>query len=155
MRNIMVKSYQLNTLVLDSIIKDLKETDTLEKIGQSNTIGWILGHILLGRGSVLNMLKIDYQKMDDEEEYKRGSMKNNNIKLDLLKALNEFKKRGTQIEEAIKNIKETILNEEINDKLPGGGNQVKDAILFSAWHETFHIGQIDLILAALGKGGIR
>ncbi len=155
MRNIMLKNYQLNTLILDSLLKNLKETDTLEKTGQSNTIGWILGHIIIGRGSVLNMLKIDYQKMDDEEEYKRGSMKNNNIKIDPIKAMVEFKKRGTQIEEAIININETLLDEEINYKLPGGGNQVKDAILFSAWHETFHIGQIDLILAALGKGGIK
>jgi uncharacterized damage-inducible protein DinB len=155
MRNVMAKNYRINTIVLNDIIKDLNEPYTLEKTGQSNTIGWILGHIILGRGSVLNLLKVDYQKTDDEERYKRGSVKNNSIKIDLSKAMAEFKKRGTQIEKAIMNLNDAILNEEINSTLPGGGNRIKDAVIFSAWHETFHIGQIDLILAALGKGGIK
>lgn len=155
MGNVIAKSYQLNTMILSDILKDLNEHDTIEKTGQSNTIGWILGHILLGRGSVLDLLKIDYQKMDDEEKYKRGSVKNSSIKIDISKAMAEFKKRGTQIEKAIMNINDAILNEEIKSKLPGGGNRIKDAVIFSAWHETFHIGQIDLILAASGKGGIK
>ena len=155
MRDAMIKNYQLNTLVLDSILKDLKEPDSLGKTGQSNTIGWIFGHIILGRGSILNLLKIDYQKMDKEEKYKRGSIKDSNVKLDPLEGMAVFIKRGTLIEEAIQHIDEVKLNEEIGYKLPGGGDRVKDAILFTAWHETFHIGQIDLILSAVGKGGIK
>jgi len=155
MRNMLVKGYQINTLVLEDIIKNLKEQDTLSKTGNSNTIGWILGHILAGRGSVLNLLKIKYEKLDNEEQYKRGSEKKDDIKIDPVKAMAVFKERGKQIEEAVMQADESVLDEEISYKLPGGGSRVKDAIHFSAWHETFHIGQIDLILAALGKGGIK
>jgi len=155
MRNMLVKGYQINTLVLEDIIKNLNEQDTLSKTGNSNTIGWILGHILAGRGSVLNLLKIKYEKLDNEEQYKRGSEKKDDIKIDPVKAMAVFKERGKQIEEAVMQADESVLDEEISYKLPGGGSRVKDAIHFSAWHETFHIGQIDLILAALGKGGIK
>jgi uncharacterized damage-inducible protein DinB len=155
MRDAIVKSYQLNTQVLEMIIKDLNAQDTLYKTGQSNTIGWILGHILASRGSMLCLLKTDYEKMENEEQYKRGSEKKDNIKIDPLKAMALFKERGKQIEEALMHADGSVLDEEISYKLPGGGSRVMDAIHFSAWHETFHIGQIDLILAALGKGGIK
>ena len=155
MRNVIAKSYQLNTMILSDILKDLNEHDTLNKTGQSNTIGWILGHILASRGSMLSLLKTNYEKTENEEQYKRGSEKKDHIKIDPVKAMALFKERGKQIEEALMHADESVLDEEIAYKLPGGGNQVKDAIQFSAWHETFHIGQIDLILAASGKGGIK
>ncbi|MEJ2545095.1 MAG: DinB family protein [Calditrichaceae bacterium] len=155
MRDSMVKSFQINTLVLDSLIKDLKVPDSLLRTGQSNTIGWILGHILASRGSMLSLLKTNYEKTENEEQYKRGSEKKDHIKIDPVKAMALFKERGKQIEEALMHADESVLDEEITYKLPGGGSRVKDAIHFSAWHETFHIGQIDLILAASGKGGIK
>ena len=137
------------------MIKDLSKQDTLGKTGVSNTIGWILGHIILYRGSVLKLLQIDYDKMGNEEIYKRGSEKDDMLKIDPQNAMDVFEKRGKQIEKAIKEIDDEILDTEIRYKIPGGGNRIRNAIVFSSWHETFHIGQIDLILAANGKGGIK
>ncbi|MEJ2055290.1 MAG: hypothetical protein P8X42_15350, partial [Calditrichaceae bacterium] len=94
MINAIVKTYQVNTQVLEMIIKDLNAQDTLSKTGKSNTIGWILGHILASRGSMLRLLKADYEKMENEEQYKRGSEKKDNIKIDPLKAKALFKERG-------------------------------------------------------------
>ena len=154
-RSIITNGYQLNTIVLKELIKDLNEQDTLLKTGESNTIGWILGHIILSRGSVLKLLQIGYDKMNSEENYKRGSEKNDLIKIDPQNAMDVFERRGKLIVNAVKDVDEKILDIEIKYNMPGGGNTVKDAILFSSWHETFHIGQIDLILAANCKGGIK
>lgn len=154
-KSVIVSSYRLNTIILIELTKDLNDQDTSLKTGDSNTIGWILGHIILSRGSVLKLLEEDYDKVNDEEKYKRGSEKNSNIKIDIKDTSAEFEKRGRQIINAIKSIDEEILSRELKYKLPNGGNTIRDAIVFSSWHETFHIGQIDLILAANGKSGIR
>lgn len=154
-RSIIKNRYRLNTIVLKELIKTLNEQDTLLKTGNSNTIGWILGHIILSRGSVLKLLQMDYDKMNSEENYKRGSEKNDMINIESQNAMDVFERRGKQIVNAVKEVDEKILDIEIKYNMPGGGNTVKDAILFSSWHETFHIGQIDLILAANGRGGIK
>ena len=39
-------------------------------------------------------------------------------------------------------------------KLPFSGDDLENLIHFLTWHETFHLGQIDLIKAAAGRGGI-
>jgi hypothetical protein len=140
---------------LSELIKDLSDDDTLLRTGDSNTIGWILGHINLSRGSILKLLDIDYDKTNDEEKYKRGTEKNINIKIDINNIKIEFDKRGKHIINTIKTIDEEILNREIKYELPNGGNTIRDAIAFTSWHETFHIGHIDLILTANGKGGIK
>lgn len=149
------RTFTGNTHFLKSMLSGLDDNDMLLKTGESNTIGWILGHITWTRGSLLKMLNEPDEIKDWEKQFVRGVVKNTEIKVNLEQVLNEFSKRGEAIVKAIEALDEDGLKKDIGFELPGGGRDIGTFIAFAAWHETFHMGQIDLIRAATGKGGIK
>ena len=155
MKNEIIQIFKLNTMLLNGMLEKMNEDDTLTKTGNSNTIGWIVGHIIKSRGSALKLLRKEYIEMEDEQRFARGVEKDGSVTVQPELALNKFQKRGANIEIALTAADEQLLNQKINYKLPGVGDTVADALLFTAWHESFHVGQIDLILAAHGKGGVK
>jgi uncharacterized damage-inducible protein DinB len=155
MKNEISQTFKLNTMLLNGMLEKMNEDDTLAKTGNSNTVGWIVGHIIKSRGSALKLFQKGYKELENEQNYARGAEKDGSAKIHPQNALIEFQKRGVEIETALMEAAEQQLQHKIDYKLPGVGDTVADALLFIAWHESFHVGQIDLILTALGKGGIK
>lgn len=143
-----------NTLYLKKMTADLTEEDMLLSAGESNTIGWIIGHILNYRGEILRRMNIPCEKKETEKAFDRGVPKNKNIKINFAESMNDFAVRGGKIAEAIDSLGDEILKQPCGMELPGG-NDIETLISFLSWHETFHLGQIDLIKAAAGKAGIK
>lgn len=127
----------------------------LARTGQSNTIGWILGHLILHRGKTLQLLKIPCEIHESEKAFERGVEKNIELRLDVTQALKDMMSRGEQLVERILELDETDLQRTLDVSFPGGKNDLGSGLSFAAWHETFHIGQIDLIKVAVGMEGIK
>lgn len=155
MNNKLVRSYLGNTFYLKSMLAGLNDEDMLLSTGQSNTIGWILGHIALGRGQILRMLNIDCDIDESEKVFDRGAEKRKDIKISLEETFQRYSVRGEKLTEIISSFNEEDLKRTLDIQLPGGKNDVETFLSFLAWHETFHLGQIDLIKTAVGKGGIK
>jgi len=66
-----------------------------------------------------------------------------------------FLERGELIIFEINKAGDEGLKKNFSGKHPFGGDDIDSMLQFLAWHETFHIGQIDLIKAATGKDGIK
>jgi uncharacterized damage-inducible protein DinB len=155
MNNYISKTYYGNGLYLKGLLKEMTNEDMMLSTGESNTIGWILGHIVHYRGEVARKFKLDCPLGENEKAFGRGAEKNKEIKVDLEKALNDLTMRGQMIINAIEALGSEGLKQKTDITLPGGDGTVGNYLAFLVWHETFHIGQIDLIKAAVGKGGVK
>lgn len=148
-------TYRGNTLYLKGMLENLDQCDMLAKTGESNTIGWILGHITLYRGQLLKIINADCTIEESENRFARGAKKDTDIEINMQHALDRFIQRGEMLVKSIPELTDEQLHRDTGIQVPLGGSQVKDIIGMLAWHETFHLGQIDLIKAANGKGGIK
>lgn len=155
MKTRFINAFRGNTLFLMTILKNLNDDDMMLSTGESNTIGWILGHINHSRGTILQRLKEEVEIREIEKNFERGTKKNKEIKVSLDETLNDFKSRGEKIVSTIEKFSDEDFRKDVGIELPGGKSDVEAMLSFLTWHETFHIGQIDLIKAACGKGGIK
>ena len=154
MKQEIARCYRRNTMLLRAIAGDLGQDGMDLRAGNSNTLGWIIGHLAASRAGVLRLLGDACDTGDDEQPFARGSAKVDHVDIDLTAALNRFKQRGRGIIKGVEAITDDDLARKIGVKLPDGGDTIGDALSFYAWHEALHIGQIDLIRAANGRGGI-
>lgn len=155
MKNRLIRSYQGNSLFLKGILAGLNDEDMLLSTGQSNTIGWILGHITLTRAQILQRLNVECDVEDSEKIFDRGAEKRKDTKMGVEETYNKYASRGEKIATTLNSLSDDDLKRNLDIQLPGGKNDVETFLSFLAWHETFHLGQIDLIKAANGKGGIK
>jgi uncharacterized damage-inducible protein DinB len=155
MNNRLSKTFYGNTIYTKRLIGNMTDEDMLLSTGESNTIGWILGHINYYRGEIARKMKKDCELKEIEKTFERGAPKNKELKINLTETLNDFSARGDLIASAIEELSGEQLKQQLDIELPGGDNSVETYLAFLSWHETFHIGQIDLIKAALGKGGVK
>ncbi len=155
MKTRFINAYRGNTFYLLHLLKGLNDDDMLLSTGESNTIGWIFGHIIYYRGIILQRLKEEIEISESEKNFERGAKKNKELKVNLEESLNNFSSRGDKIITALNEMNDEDFKQNIGMELPGGKNDLEALLLFLSWHETFHLGQIDLIKAACGKGGIK
>ena len=155
MKHEIARNYQKNTGFLQYLLNGLTDDDMLARTGQSNTIGWIVGHLILYRGKTLQLLKIPCEIQESESAFERGVEKNVELKINVEQSLKDLMSRGEQLVNRILELDETDLQHTLEVSLPGGKNDLASHLSFAAWHETFHIGQIDLIKVAVGMEGIK
>ncbi len=155
MKTRFINAYRGNTFFLMNILKDLKDEDMMLSTGESNTIGWILGHITQSRGSLLKRFNKDVEIKEIEKNFERGAIKNKKLKVNLEETLNDFSSRGEMLAKTFEEFTDEDFNKDLGIPMPGGKSDVATVLAFLTWHETVHIGQIDLIKAACGKGGIK
>jgi hypothetical protein len=155
MKDEILRNFKRNTFFLSFLVKDLNEDDVLIKTGSSNNIGWIIGHLVLGRGKILIKLNKECDIQESEKAFERYVEKNQYTKINKEELVQGFISRGKRLFKAIKELNETKLLEPIEFKLPDGGDNLGSYLSFVAWHESFHLGQIDLIKAANGFDGIK
>ena len=97
----------------------------------------------------------EFEIPESENVFKRGAVKNKTIAVDLELSMKVFLERGDKIVNEINKSGEEALLVKFPGKLPFGGDDIGSLLHFLAWHETFHLGQIDLIKTATGKGGLK
>ena len=154
MKNEIVSNYRKNTLIIKHIVDGL-DSEMLLRTGESNTVGWILGHLKFCRGQVLQMLEVECGLTEEEKAFERGVEKNVVMAIDMAETMEGYTARGVSMEQAILALEEDDFKKPIPFELPDGSKDIGGFLSFLAWHETFHIGQIDLIIAATGKGGVK
>lgn len=142
-----------NTGIVKFLLRDMKPADLSRPLGESNTIGWIVGHLAVSRGSLLKAMGQPVDTFSWEAGFGRGAEKKASP-IDLTEILPVFVDRGGQLKEQIPQLTESRLSEKSGRTLPDGGDDLQGYVSFLLWHETFHLGQIDLIQAGLGIGGI-
>lgn len=137
--------------IIEQQTKGLTQADSLLQLPfRANTMNWVLGHVLNGRNTILKQLH-EPPALDETlvNRYKRDSepvtSETEAVPLEtLLAAIADSQDRIvaalTQMTEAELDI---IYNEERQ-------STVGDWLEFQHWHETYHVGQLEILRQLAG-----
>ena len=143
---------RLNQAILHRHTQDLTQADSLvQPPFQANCMNWVLGHILANRDTILNFLGLEKSLSSGEHQlYHRGSERLTDADLasDLPQLLARLEKTKEQILLALETIEPAGLDKTVHF---GEDTPLGEVIDFLFWHETYHIGQLELLRQVAGK----
>lgn len=146
--NIFAHNDRMMELALDGLTDEHATWRT--KKGQGSSIRWIVGHLLSGRVSLLNMLGADLENPFSTlfAADAVGSTGENIPSIARLAA--DWKELATMLAAALANLTpaEALARQEIR---PVADQMVRGVLMFRAWHESYHLGQIGLIRSEVGE----
>lgn len=130
-------------LVLNRNLNDIThEESMITPTGGGNSINWILGHILVSRDDIREMLGLDKLYGDEMKMYHRGAEAVDPKELLQLSSLMEMYNSGQKILE--EKLKEVDLRD--ND-------EKYRMVTFLVFHESYHTGQTGILRRIVGKEG--
>jgi DinB superfamily len=124
------------------------EESLLQPPFRGNCLNWVLGHIVFGRESVLKLLGEDLPWTETEIASYRSNTEpitNAEQALPLEMLLGKLEESHKRILTGLKRITPDKWEAPINDET------VAEKIAFSHWHETYHVGQLELLRQLAGK----
>lgn len=148
MANVYVPGLRFNTRKITDYTRDLDRQQLLTRpYNNVNHFLWILGHITVIRGNLINML--GGKATIDAEESKlfgsRSEISTQDIYPPAEKILSCFEERGNMLCDLLDNITEEKLREESPFKFAFGEKVLGDTLNFLYWHEVTHYGELNYL----------
>jgi hypothetical protein len=141
--NDMVRAFARNTQVIKDQCDGLTNDDSLLQLPfQGNCMNWVLGHIAVHRARVLDLLGAPPLPIPDPTLYDRKSEQLDPQSpgvLQLQDLLTSLDNHETSISDALTGATEAQLAE------------VGRKVFFLYFHETYHVGQTELLRQLAGK----
>ena len=145
----LIGTYIANTWLLNRLIDGVTEEEALRvPSGRINSMNWILGHIISGRHKALTLLEtVDFWDDQRMQMYQTGSAAvvedGQGLKFAELKRELERSQQAleTALERATADLLETVKTTDRGEK------PVWEHVEGLGWHETFHVGQVDILRA--------
>ena len=130
-------------MVLNRNLKDISHTESLvTPPGGGNSLNWVVGHIIVSRDDIRELIGLDKLCGDEMKMYERDTEPVSPDKLiDLGKLLEMYNDGQNILEEKLKS---TDLREE---------NEKYRMVTFLAFHESYHVGQTGILRRIIGKEG--
>jgi hypothetical protein len=130
----------------------LTHADSLMQLPfRSNCLNWVLGHIMVYRDKVLELLgEASILSESEARLYKRESTpitdSDSSVRLEkLLKGLEQSQER---LLAGLKIVTPDTMDERVDE---GKEQTVRERIEFLQWHETYHVGQLEILRQLAGK----
>lgn len=143
------EDFQFTTLLIQNHIAGISDEESLlQPPFEANCLNWVVGHIISRRNSVLETLGLEtLWEEDTQARYFTGSQPITSAvdarPLSLL--LQDLEESQKCIEVALENAADTDLERAVeNDR---GVKPVWEHLEGFHWHETYHLGQLDLLRA--------
>lgn len=145
----LIKDYEFTTMLVHNLVDGLTQEETLAQLPfEVNCLNWVLGHIVTNRSHALEVVGAEHGWQEDIRRlYQTGT---ENIKPDgesmrvddLLKYLDESVELLTA---ALDDVSEEYLSENFTNYR---GEKTREGHLSGFhWHETYHIGQLEIFRA--------
>ena len=117
---------------------------------RSNTFNWVLGHIVQARSGLLQLLGEDGLVSEEVRAvYNTGSEPaNSSNALPLTELLALLDQSTERITTAINNASDETLSSLFDEER---GTTIADRIAGLNWHETYHVGQLEILRQAAGE----
>ena len=147
----LLQSFALTQKIIELQTEGLSHADSLLQLPfRGNCLNWVLGHILVGRNSVLKLLGQPPIWGEEASRYESGSVPlvddERALPLDLL--LRDLDRSQQQITAALESISPGALAMVIESR--GRQQSVGQTIAGLHWHETYHTGQLELLRQLAG-----
>jgi uncharacterized damage-inducible protein DinB len=145
----LIKDYEFTAMLVHRLVDGLSQEETLIQLPfEVNCLNWVLGHIVTNRSHALEVVSAEHAWQEDVcKLYATGT---ENIKPDgesmqvnvLLKHLDESVEL---LKAALENVSEEYLSANFTNYR---GEKTREAHLSGFhWHETYHIGQLEIFKA--------
>lgn len=134
---------QSSHMVLNRNLKDITHEESLiAPAGGGNSLNWIVGHIIVSRDDIRELIGLDRLCGDDMKMYDRDTEPVTPDKLMDLGKLIEMYNDG-----------EGILEEKLKSTDLRDNNEKYRMVTFLAFHEAYHVGQTGILRRVIGKEG--
>jgi hypothetical protein len=145
----LLEGYKLNNWLIHQYVDDVSEDEgVLQPPFDANCMNWVLGHIIFRRNSSLVCLGKDPLWGDQiSEKYRTGStpIKSKDQARLMQELIADLDQSQTLLIASLESATELDLDELVeNDR---GRKKAADHLRGFHWHETFHVGQLDLLRA--------
>ena len=150
------QSFKTNANFLKQGIAGMNDVDWCKRPSEhSNSIQWIVGHVVWSRAMVLARLG-DKWTLPWMQLYARGSKCVDSPDAPSPKALMEaWDESCSRLNTAMENASDELLNSPAPQPgPPSADGKLTGVINFMALHETYHVGQAAYIRSWLGKPGL-
>lgn len=144
--------YKTNHYVLTRQVEGLTHEDSLLQLPfRGNCLNWVIGHVLVSRQGALDLLGIKSWWTEEEiARYKFDSAPitsaDDPAVLPLDRLIADFEKTQELLDDGFAEISDAQLAEK--DKRD---RTVAQRLLFTAWHEGYHVGQTEYLRQLAGK----
>lgn len=130
-------------LVLNRNLKDITHEESLiTPHGGGNSLNWVLGHIIVSRDDIRELIGLEKLCGDNMKIYDRLTEGLDPAQaIELSKLIEIYNSGQNTLEEKLK---ETDLR---------GDNEKYRSVTFLAFHESYHTGQTGLLRRIIGKEG--
>ena len=150
---ILIDDFETNTWLIHRHVDGVSDEDSLLQLPfQANCLNWILGHIVWRRNSVLSALGLaPLWNESTALKYKTDSkaIKSQADAVPFTDLLADLDQTNQAIIAALKEVTDSSLDEVvINDR---GEKRVIEHLQGFHWHETYHIGQLDILRAFINS----
>ena len=134
---------QSSHMVLNRNLKDITHTESLVTPTRGgNSLNWVVGHIIVSRDDIRELIGLDRLCGDDMKMYDRDTEPVSPDKLMDFSKLLEMFNAGQNL--LVDKLKETDLRED---------NEKYRMVTFLAFHEAYHVGQTGILRRIIGKEG--
>lgn len=152
----LAKDFERNTWIVNAQLEGLSHADSLLQTPyRINCLNWTLGHLLDGRGRVLELLGVErVLPADATARYRRESepiLEDGPGVLPLERLIAALSESQDAISEALVGLDTTAMAEETE---VGEGRMMSlgDQVRFQYFHDTYHTGQTELLRQFTGIG---
>lgn len=145
----LIDSYETNTWLTHHHIDSISDEESLLQLPfEANCLNWVVGHIIARRNSVLDALGLpELWEEEISARYRTGSdpiLDAENARA-LSNLVADLDRSQEMISAALKEAGDDLLDAIVtNDR---GEKSVIEHLKGFHWHETYHLGQLDLLRA--------
>ena len=145
--------FRTNTDIINKAIADVRTEDWFRMPGDdSNHMMWLLGHVVLHRGQVLNVLGVDWNS-SWASLFARGSQRVDDADypaVDEMRAA--WDEISQQLNSTLREPAPDVLSKAAPQGAPSFDKTMSGAVAFYAFHDTYHTGQVSFLRKWLGYG---
>lgn len=147
--------FTLNDMLFERAIAGLSEEELRRfPVGDANPMWWIAGHVAAARAMLAGMLDgqsaVAYARLFDQKSQPSLDAAYPPI-AEIHQAL---KDAGTRLRKRFEAMTEADLLAPAPRRFPNGDPTLRGAIVFLAYHESYHLGQMAYVRKCLGYPGI-
>ena len=145
----LLNTYESNTWLLNRLVADVSHAESLQSPQATiNCMNWIVGHILAGRHEALDLLgSPSFWGEEQLSLYRTGSPslsdQQHALAFDFL--VGELERSQGLLADALHALPEDRLQVVVETRR--GEKPIWKHVDGLAWHETFHVGQVDILRA--------
>lgn len=149
----LTQSYGMTRYIIRLQTDGLTHEDSLlQPPFRGNCLNWVLGHIIAGRDTALELLgQSPLWREEEASRYRTGSepVTNSEQALPLERLLSDLDQSQQCIESALERISPEELAQATTFR--GSEQTLGQALAGLHWHETYHTGQLELLRQLAGK----